>query len=334
MTQTTVRIIKNWGYPDLMQQSPGGLGVWGDIRFVEGENISADYVVVLNQPAKTTDIIASPDRVWAIIQEPPSRYHRFLHRGQSAFGRIYTSDPSLPPRSPRYRASQPALAWHVDLGFDELDAMQNAPSKSKDVSWITSTLAFLPGHKLRLGMLQHIRSAGIVDIFGRGLNPIARKWDGLAPYRYSIAFENHIGPHYWSEKLADCFLAVAMPIYVGCTNLEAYFPAGSFVRIDPRKEDPVAAVRAIVESDLAERNHALVLEARRRVLHEHQLFPFVANQIAMDSASPAPPVRLTVKTLGMTNPIDYGMAVWYWKVSPLMRATLARLSRPWNQCRF
>ena len=324
---TTVRIIKNWDYPDLMQQTPGGLGIWGGIRFVEGD-FDADYVVVLNQPAKTTEITASPDRVWAIIQEPPSRYHRFLHRGQPAFGRIYTCDPSLPLSSSRYRASHPALSWHAGLGFDALDAMQDVSPKSKDVSWITSTLAFLPGHKLRLGMLQKIRSAGLVDVFGRGINPIARKWDGLAPYRYSIAFENYIGPHYWSEKIADCFLAGAMPIYIGCTNLEEFFPAGSFVRIDPRKEDPVAAVRAIVESDLAEANRALVLEARRRVLHEHQLFPLIAAQIAANQDASTPAKQLTLQVRGITNPIDYGMAVWYWKISPLMRATFNRLSRP------
>lgn len=327
MRPTTVRIIKNWDYPDLMQQSPGGLGVWNGIRFVE-DDVDVDYVVVLNQPAMTTEITASPDRVWAIIQEPPSRYHRYLHRGQPVFGRIYTSDPRLPPRSQRYRASQPALAWHVGRGFDDLEAMQDVPPKSKDVSWITSTLAFLPGHKVRLAMLQKIRASGMVDIFGRGLNPIARKWDGLAPYRYSIAFENHIGPDYWSEKIADCFLAGAMPIYVGCTNLEEYFQAGSFVRIDPSHDDPVAAVRTIVESDLAERNRALVLEARHRVMHEHQLFPFVAAKIAADSAAPEPARRLTINVRGISNPIDYGMAVWYWKIAPLMRATIARVSRP------
>ena len=30
------------------------------------------------------------------------------------------------------------------------------------------------------------------DLFGRGFHPIADKWDGIAPYRYSIAFENSI----------------------------------------------------------------------------------------------------------------------------------------------
>ena len=322
--RTSVRIVKNWDFPDLMRQSPGGRGVWDGIRFFEGEG-AADFVIVLNQPATPTTVLADPSRVWAIIQEPPTRYHRYLHRGQSSFARIYTTDPSLPGTSPRYLGSQPALAWHAGLGFDELAAMAELPVKSRDVSWITSTLSFLPGHKLRLAMIEQLRPTGLVDFHGRGLKPIERKWEGLAPYRYSIAFENHIGPYYWSEKLADCFLAGCMPIYVGCSNLEDSFPAGSFVRIDPADSDPASTVRRIVESDLAERNRALIIEARRRVLYEHQLFPFVVREIAACTAPAEQPRPFDLAVRGIDNPLVYGMAVWHWKVKPLLPSALRGL---------
>ena len=193
MTPLNVRIIKNWDFPDLMRQSPGSLGVWDGVRFFEGEG-DADYIVVLNQPAAPVAITAVRNRVWAIIQEPPTRFHRHLHEGQPAFGRVYTTDTSLAGTSPRFIGSQPALAWHAGLDYDALAAMLDVPEKTRDVSWITSTLSFLPGHKLRLRWIEALQQAGIVDFFGRGLNPIEQKWDGLAPYRYSIAFENHIGP--------------------------------------------------------------------------------------------------------------------------------------------
>ena len=322
---TTVRIIKNWDFPDLMRQSPGGRGVWDGVRFFEGEG-DADYVVVLNQPAAPVTITAARNRVWAIIQEPPTRYHRYLHAGQPAFGRIYMSDPERAGATPRHQGSQPALAWHVGLDFDALAAMSDVPPKSRDVSWITSTLSFLPGHKLRLRSIEALQHAGIVDFYGRGLKPIDRKWDGLAPYRYSIAFENHIGPWYWSEKLADCFLAGAMPIYVGCSNLEDYVPAGSFVRLDPHAADVAGDVRRIIESDLAEKNRHLVLEARRRVLYEHQLFPFVAAKIRADREAPEAKVPLEIKVRGIANPAIYGMAVWHWKVAPMLRAARSRFA--------
>ena len=322
---TTVRIIKNWDFPDLMHQSPGGHGVWDGVRFFEGEG-DADYVVVLNQPAKPVAVTASRNRVWAIIQEPPTLYHRYLHQGQQAFGRVYTTDAGRAGTSSRYIGSQPALAWHAGLDYDTLTAMQDLPLKTRGASWITSTLSFLPGHKLRLRSIAALQQAGLVDFFGRGLKPIERKWEALAPYRYSIAFENHIGPWYWSEKLADCFLAGAMPIYAGCSNLEDYFPAGSFVRLDPTSADIAADVRRIVESDLAERNRHLVLEARRRVLEQHQFFPFVTAQIRADRQAPETPCRLEIKVRGISNPIVYGMAVWHWKVAPLLRSARARVA--------
>ena len=325
MTEIVVRIIKSWDTPDLMAQAPGGLGVWEGVRLFEGE-APADFIVVLNQPAAPTTIMADPTRVWAIIQEPPTRYHRFLHRGQPAFARIYTTDPTLPAVSPRYHASQPALGWHAGLSFDQLAGMPDLPAKTRPVSWVTSTASFLPGHKQRLRMIERLRPTGLVDFFGRGLAPIERKWEGLAPYRYSIAVENHVGPDYWSEKLADCFLAGAMPIYAGCSNLEDYFPAGSFVRLDPTSADVAADVRRIVESDLAERNRHLVLEARRRVLEQHQFFPFVTAQIRADRQAPETPCRLEIKVRGISNPIVYGMAVWHWKVAPLLRSARARVA--------
>jgi hypothetical protein len=32
------------------------------------------------------------------------------------------------------------------------------------------------------------------DLYGRGFCSIEDKWDGLAPYRYSLAIENFSGP--------------------------------------------------------------------------------------------------------------------------------------------
>lgn len=325
MSPTRVRIVKNWDFPDLMAQSPGGRGEWEGVRFLEGDG-EADYVLVLNQPAAPVEVAVPRNRIWAVIQEPPTPYHRHLHRGQPAFSRIYTTDAQLAGSTARHIGSQPALAWHVGLDFDALAAMTDVPEKTRDVSWITSTLAFLPGHKRRLSAIEALREAGFVDFFGRGLNPIARKWEGLASYRYAIAFENHLGPWYWSEKLADCFLAGAMPIYAGCTNLEDYFPAGSFVRLDP-DGDVVGDVRRIVESDLAERNRPLVLEARRRVLHEHQLFPFVTRLIAGDREPAGPVERVRIEVQGIRNPLVYGMAVWHWKVRPLLGALKSRAAQ-------
>ena len=64
------------------------------------------------------------------------------------------------------------------------------------------------------------------------LNLIEQKADALDPYRYHLAVENYIGPHYWTEKLADAFLGYTLPFYCGAPNAADYFPEESFIPID------------------------------------------------------------------------------------------------------
>ena len=46
---TRVGILKNWDWPDLMRQTPGGNGIWADCRFAIDPQEQCDYVIVLNE---------------------------------------------------------------------------------------------------------------------------------------------------------------------------------------------------------------------------------------------------------------------------------------------
>jgi len=207
----------------------------------------------------------------------------------------------------------------VQRSFDELIAQQPIPPKDKNLSWITSNLAFLPGHKARLKLLEDLKENGPVDLYGRGLNFVEDKWDALAPYRYSIVFENHINSYYWSEKLIDCYLAGTMPIYVGCTNLSDYFPKNSYIRFDPTTPNPVGALLDIINSSIAEDNRDNLIEARRRCLYEHQLFPFIASEILHDNSISLPKENIKLYPRKLRHPAYLAQAVWYWKIIPLLK---------------
>jgi hypothetical protein len=146
-----------------------------------------------------------------------------------------------------------------------------------------------------------MRSKIEFDLFGLGFAPIKDKWDGLAPYQYSFAVENFRNPYYWSEKIADCFLAWTMPIYDGCSRISEYFPAESFIQIDIN--DPgaaVAKIREAISSDLWYRNLDAINEARKLVLNRHQLFPFCAREIRRDQID-RNGKRLTPKTVTISR---------------------------------
>jgi len=273
---TLVHITKNWDWPELVRQTPSSKGMWDGIQFTLEPVEECDYVIVLNRVPQDTTVRCRPEHVWAIIQEPPNEVFEDLHWGDVRYYRVYTQHLGL--RSKRYIHSQPALPWHVNRGYDYLKGC-GVPTKERRLSCISSDKAFLEGHRARLQFLERLRQHVKFDLFGRGFSPIQDKWDGLAPFRYSLAIENFRNPYYWSEKLSDCFLAWTMPIYHGCTRIGDYFPAEAMVCIDI--DDPMAVerVRETISSDLYTRNFDAIAYARELVLERYQLFPFIAQQI-------------------------------------------------------
>lgn len=274
-----VRIVKDWDWPDLMRQTPGSSGIWNSVRFTTEPVRECDLLLILNNRMKEGVTVKCPsDRIWVLMQEPYVRGHSdWMVEGLDYASLVLTHYP-VAGRS-THRKSQPALAWHVNQTFDSL-AEADVPPKTGQLSWVVGNAAEIPGHFKRLNLLRHIRESQElpIDLYGRAVRPVEDKWDALAPYRYSLAIENTSSPDYWTEKLADCFLSWTVPIYYGCPNLEAYFPKESFIRIEI--DDPARAVErigAVMRDDDWQRRLSALKEARDRVLHRYQLFPYISE---------------------------------------------------------
>jgi hypothetical protein len=121
-----------------------------------------------------------------------------------------------------------------------------------------------------------------LDTFGRDTpRKLDDKAECLRDYRYHIAIENFVGEHHWTEKLADPFLGLTLPFYYGCPNAEDYFPNDSFIRIDIH--DPAGAldiIRAAIANNEYEKRLPALIEAKRRVMFEYNLFAVAAREIA------------------------------------------------------
>jgi hypothetical protein len=271
-----VNILRNWHDIDVFRQTPGKMRVWEDILFSEEIDAESDYTLVLNKPPRDVTVHCPPQNIWAIIQEPPNEIFSRLHKGDPSFSRVYTTDETL--QGDRYFHTQPALAWHVDLDYDELSRC-GVPEKRFDLSWITTNKTVFRGHRSRMKFLHTIQKEMEFDLFGHGFRPIDNKWDGLAPYRYSLAIENFSNPYYWSEKIADCFLAWTMPIYYGCSRISDYFPPESMIDIDIADPDCLEFIRSGISENRWERNLDAIAHARQLVLNHYQLFPFITQEI-------------------------------------------------------
>jgi hypothetical protein len=190
---------------------------------------------------------------------------------------------------PRRIFSQPALHWYYGVGsgsitpFDSILA-ETADTKTRDVSMVYSPKAMrhtFHHHRARF-MRELVERMPELDTFGRQTTrPLDDKAECLRDYRYHVAIENFIGPHHWTEKLADAYLGLTLPFYCGCPNLADYFPEESFIRIDIHDADGAVAVirEAIVKGEYEKRLPAII-EAKRRVMFEYNLFAVAAHEVA------------------------------------------------------
>ena len=166
------------------------------------------------------------------------------------FRGIFTHDPLLLSLHPNYRKNLFGTSW----SFRPED-LHVPPTKAQGISMISSNLAKLPGHRLRLDLCRRIREAGLpVDIFGRNIpwGPFLEdRRDGVAPYRFSVVIENCRRENYFTEKLVDCFVTRTVPIYWGCPNISSYFEESGILEASSR-EDLLKIITRIAQDPLAE----------------------------------------------------------------------------------
>jgi len=272
----TIFLHKDWNWPDIRRQSPGNSGKWGGLSLLSEYSFSPDVVVVLNSPARHLAGRVRKGALWLFSQESPVEMYRWHTRTFLHFDRVFTYwDASI---APNIVHEQTALPWHINKTYDELKSIPVSVDRlhKKDaVSWVTSNASHKPGHKLRLSFLDYLQTNNFpFSLFGRGFTPIEDKYDGIQPYKYSIAIENYQCNDYWTEKIADCFLSRTMPIYWGASNISKYFPEKSMIRIDP--SDPDSALRKIndaLDADLYSKNFDYIEESRELILEKYQFFP-------------------------------------------------------------
>jgi hypothetical protein len=298
MAAATLRVKVLSSLPEAVwkHQFPHNVPRWGDCEFVfERDARDYDWLLVYDdlparpgEPKKTTrEALACPRAHTLLVTSEPSSVKIYGDDYTRQFGAVLTSQPAwaLPHAQRVY--SQPALHWFYGMGSREIvpfDRMLEQPAKHRDVSMVYSPKAMrhtMHFHRARF-MRWLVERMPELDTFGRQTpRPLDDKADCLRDYRYHVAIENFVGEHHWTEKLADPFIGLSLPFYYGCPNAEAYFPAESFIRIDIR--DPEGALRIIREaiaSNEYEKRLPALIEARRRVMFEYNLFAVAAREIA------------------------------------------------------
>jgi hypothetical protein len=277
-----VKVLSDTNIDGFIHQSPNSLGEYGDVKFVFDDRTECDYVVVINQVLKKTNVFCNPQNIWALMMEPPiDGFFDFTRFGHERYGRVFISKKTTDHF--RYVNSHIMTPWHMGMSYDEI-LNYEIGKKEKPLSCISSNKSFLPGHKKRIDFVEKLKKTDLeIDFFGRGSNPIEDKWQALYSYKYSIAIENSSSYNYWTEKLSDCFMAYTIPIYYGCTNISDYFPQGAILKIDINDfEGSKRVISEALQGDYYEKNFDALIEARKLYLKDYHFFPCIAKHIIKD----------------------------------------------------
>ena len=300
-----IKLSTNYDHP-LAQQAPGGLAIWKGATFHINQDIDACDAWVVHEGLMRSEVTLCPaSQVLLLTCEPPD-IKTYDSRWLAGFARVATCHRDLSHSGSIL--GQTALPWLVGRSYDEL-AAADFPEKTEDISTICSDKAIIVGHRQRLHFVERLLELTPMPRFGRGFRALPFKWDGLAPFRYSVAVENSRHDHYWTEKIADCFLAGTVPIYWGAPNIGDYFPAEAMIVIDSL--DPVEVARIIkIEAtpEAYQRRLPALREAKRLVLEEYNLFE-VAYQMAKAGKSDTPAVHVTLSPERLSR-----VYVWYLRI--------------------
>lgn len=158
---------------------------------------------------------------------------------------------------------------HSAKELDCLERLDLVP-KRKIASCIVSAKGLLAGHKWRIEVAKSLdnKFPGQVDIFGFGHRPLSDKALALDDYQYSIVIENSQSDFYWTEKLADCILGGAVPIYAGARS--AHSDLGlEFPRIEFAGDPDYTASRIIRIIETCDLKKEDIYKCRQKVLHHH-----------------------------------------------------------------
>ena len=92
-----------------------------------------------------------------------------------------------------------------------------------------------------------------VDLFGRATDkPLELKSSGMNDYMFHIAIENAQRPNYFADKIYDCFVVGAVPIYWGAPNIGDFFDEKGILQFNTPDE-----LAKILQSLSEEKYHSM-----------------------------------------------------------------------------
>ena len=195
------------------------------------------HAILLNCPV-VANLQAPPKNVIGFAQEPHDTpflqiyRNNFIEFAVKNIGKYFIGTSESFP-SPTF------VGHHGFLFYETPKKMPFHPPKPKLMSIMVSHKKYTPGHKYRHLLAQHIlRNKWPVDIWGNGTESYKQFFPNnknimggfktmeemCKDYVFTIAIENTVHNHYFTEKIINPIINNTIPLYLGCKKVEEYFP--------------------------------------------------------------------------------------------------------------
>lgn len=230
-------------------QNTLGPNVYGGL-FTEDPNTDVvAYVDYAIGNARTED----PRLKVAILVEPAvvnSSLYNWIENNHKLFDLVLTHNKKLSQKDEKFKYYP---VW-PRIWIPESD--RKIYDKTKKVSAIFSNRNQTIGHRTRHIIAKQF--SNLIDLYGKGYNPVEIKTEGISDYMYHVVVENE-KYGYASEKVNDSFCCGSIPIYWGneTSNVLDYYNSDGIIMFDNMEELENILLNIISESHYNSKKEAI-----------------------------------------------------------------------------
>ncbi len=287
-SKITIKVSYPFLQESIERQFPDKTFTWGNCQFFINQDIEEfDFWFVIDGINNTETAKCLFENTIFHTREPEI-IRKYCKKFLRQFGKVATYHKDLKHKN--IINTFQWTAWYIGRrivngqtagftkGYSELKSIK--PEKNKLISVISSAKQMSKGHRQRYEFVMKLKEyfEDKIDVFGQGINDFEDKWDVIAPYKYHISLENCTAEDYWTEKLADPFLAGTYPIYYGCPNIHKYFNSESLSIIDINNfDDAVKTIERIIEENTYEKSFDKIQEAKDLILDKYNIIAMMAE---------------------------------------------------------
>lgn len=153
--------------------------------------------------------------------------------------------------------------------------------KERNISFLSSNKSMCEMHKKRIDTAKYCHRNKLADVYGRAIGgEYVKIEDVLENYRFSIIIENDQTDYYFTEKITNCFVAQAIPVYLGARKIGEFFNPDGIITISEKDLENIEVVLKQCTKAEYERRLPAILDNYQRVqeyrnmqdyLYEHYL---------------------------------------------------------------